>query len=454
DYAVRAAQAAERGYAHDSAATLLAGALDGVDRLPADDHASPENDRDAERALLFGRLLRAQVRAGAVAAARATRQRAIEHAEAAGREDLLVAAFTAWTEPTPWQSRPYGTVDAPVVAVLTRLLERPGLDAAVRCRLLDALSTELAGEDDARPRRAAAEAAALSTGVADPDLRALALATLARVHNSEPDWPERDQVGEELITLGRTHDLPAYRSFGNYTRAIAAVADADVAGVRRFIADGQDLARRYRMPEAEGVGDYGQAMLAHIAGNLDDAERQYTEASARLLRHGSIHAAGFQLLALATLRMTQDRMAEFAARADDLLAEHGPVVLDLLTLALARDGRPAEAARMHAGTAALRPDFLFSTLAVLRAEAALAVADRPLAHAMYTDLLPLRGQLPGALSLSLALRPVAHTLGDLAAYLDRGPDAADHYRHAITVAERWGATHWADEARRALAAVT
>ncbi len=454
DYAVQAAQAAERRYAHDTAADLLAGALDSVDRIPAGDHAAQAGDRDAERVLLLGRLLRAQVRAGAVAAARSSRQRAIDLAEAAGREDLLIAAFTAWTEPTPWQSRPYGTVDTPVVAVLTRLLERPGLDAAVRCRLLDALTTELAGEDDARPRRAAEEAVALSATQDDPALRALALTALARVRNNEPDWPQRDRVGQELIELGVAHDLPAYRSFGNFTRAIAAVADSDVTGVRRFVADGMHLARLYRMPEAEGVGAYGQAMLAHIAGDLADAERRYTETSARMLRHGSIHAAGFHLLALATLRQTQGRMAEFAARADDLLGAHGPVMIDLLTLALARDGRPAEAARLHAAAAPLRPDFLFSTLAVLRAEAAIAVADRPLAHAMYAELLPLREQLPGALSLSLALRPVAHTLGALASFLGRSPDAADHFRHARTVAEHWGATHWADEAHHALTAVT
>ncbi|CAJ61655.1 BTAD domain-containing putative transcriptional regulator [Frankia alni] len=454
DYAVRAAQAAERRYAHDTAADLLAGAVDGFDRLPVGDHACGETDRDAERVLLLGRLLRAQVRAGAVAAARACRQRAVDHAEAAGREDLLIAAFTAWTDPTPWQSRPYGTVDAPVVAVLTRLLERPGLDATVRCRLLDALTTELAGEDDARPRRAAEEAVALSATQDDPALRALALTALARVRNHEPDWPERDRVGQELIEIGVAYDLPAYRSFGNFARAIAAVADSDVTGVRRFVADGMHLARLYRMPEAEGVGAYGQAMLAHIAGDLDDAERRYTETSARMLRHGSIHAAGFQLLAVATLRLTQGRMAEFAAHADDLLAAHGPVMIDLLTLALARDGRLAEATRLHAAAPPLRPDFLFSTLAVLRAEAAIAVADRPLARAMYGALLPLRGQVPGALSLSLALRPVAHTLGALAAFLGRYPDAADHFRQARTVAERWGATHWADEARRALAAIT
>jgi predicted ATPase len=100
DYAVRAAEAAERRYAHDTAVDLLTQALDSQQQVPAG-HDPPGGDRAAERADLFGRLLRAQVRAGAVAAARSTRERAVDLAESAGREDLLVGAFTAWTEPTP-----------------------------------------------------------------------------------------------------------------------------------------------------------------------------------------------------------------------------------------------------------------------------------------------------------------------------------------------------------------
>ncbi|HEY7199345.1 MAG TPA: BTAD domain-containing putative transcriptional regulator, partial [Candidatus Dormibacteraeota bacterium] len=113
EYAVRAAELAERRYAHDTAVELLTQALDGQQRVSAGHDPDGERpaDRAAERVELFGRLLRAQVRAGAVAAARATRERAVDLAESGAREDLLVAAFTAWTEPTPWVSRPYGMVD-------------------------------------------------------------------------------------------------------------------------------------------------------------------------------------------------------------------------------------------------------------------------------------------------------------------------------------------------------
>ena len=453
DYSVRAAERAERRYAHDAAVGLLTQALDSSERIPADQRGPGRTDRDAQRVALLRRLLAAQLRAGAVAAARATRQQAIDIAEAAGRTDLLIAAFTGWTEPTPWQTRPYGTVDQPVVAQLARLLELPGLQAAVRCRLLEAFTAELAGEGDPRSRAAANQAVELTGELADPALRALALTALARERNSDADWPARGQIAAELITLGTDHDLPAYRSYGYFTAAIAAAADGDVRAVARLLDEGLDLARAYRMPEAEGIGGYGQAMLAHIAGDLAAAERRYTETTARLLRHGSLHAGRFQVLAVATLRVGQGRVAEYAAGAQQLLDAQGPHLADLLTVALAENGQLEQARQMHARGVALRPDFLFSTFAALRAMALIAVGDRGAAAGLYQDLLPLRDQLPGVLSLSLAMRPVAHILGDLAVFLEQPQEAAGHFGHAVTVAERWHAPRWAAEARAARRAI-
>ncbi len=453
NYSVRAAERAERRYAHDAAVGLLTQALDSSERIPADQRRPDRADRDAQRVALLRRLLAAQLRAGAVAAARATRQQAIDIAEAAGRADLLIAAFTGWTEPTPWQTRPYGTVDQPVVTQLGRLLELPGLEAAVRCRLLEALTAELAGEGDPRSRAAATQAVELAGELADPALRALALTALARERNSDAHWPQRGQIAAELITLGTDHDLPAYRSYGYFTAAIAAAADGDVRAVTRLLDAGLDLARAYRMPEAEGIGGYGQAMLAHIAGDLAAAERRYTETTARLLRHGSLHAGRFQVLAVATLRVGQGRVAEYAAGAQQLLDAQGPHLADLLTVALAENGQGEQARRMHDRAVTLRPDFLFSTFAALRAMALIAVGDRAAAAGLYQDLLPLRDQLPGVLSLSLAMRPVAHILGDLAVFLERPQEAADHFGHAVTVADRWHAPRWAAEARAARRAI-
>jgi len=134
EYGIRAAELADRRYAYDSAVALLSQAADACERL-----VGPAAEVTERRVDLLGRLLRAQVRAGRIADARATRQRAVQAAESVGRDDLTLAAFTAWSEPTPWQTRPYGSVDEPVVRALARLLGRADLDAATRCKLLAAL---------------------------------------------------------------------------------------------------------------------------------------------------------------------------------------------------------------------------------------------------------------------------------------------------------------------------
>ena len=74
-YAIQAAERADRRYAYDAAVSLLEQALDVSARTPG-----PESERAEQQAGLLGRLLRAQIRAGRIAAARATRQRAADAA--------------------------------------------------------------------------------------------------------------------------------------------------------------------------------------------------------------------------------------------------------------------------------------------------------------------------------------------------------------------------------------
>ncbi|MER5424209.1 ATP-binding protein [Streptosporangium roseum] len=339
EYSVRAAELAEARYAHDVAVALLTDAVASFDRIPRE-------DRDpSERVDLLGRLLRAQVRAGAVAAARETRQRVVEFAESVHRDDLVIAAFTAWTEPTPWQTRPYGVVDQPIVTRLSRLLARPDLNPADRCRLLEAYTHELIGEADPTARAAAEEALALSATLGDPRLRASAIAALARDQN-DLELPGRAELCRELTEIGIEHDLPAYRVTGLLVQANAAAAMNDVPA--------------------------------------------------------------------------------------------------LLAVALAAAGRTEEARRIRKQAVAIRPDFFFALFATLRAMAVVALDERDAAAELYATLLPYRDGPPaGATSLSVALHPVAHTLGELALLLGRDDEAADHFTRSVTIAELWGATHWA-----------
>ncbi|MFC5821271.1 BTAD domain-containing putative transcriptional regulator [Nonomuraea harbinensis] len=427
-YCVRAAELAEARYAHDVAADLLADAVA--------NSTSPE-----ERVALYGRLLRAQIRAGAVAAARTTRRQAVEYAESLGRDDLMIAAFTAWTEPTPWQSRPYGTVDRPVVDRLSRLLARTDLTAEVRGRLLVSYAEELAGEDDPTVTAAAREALGLATG---PRLRAAALRILTRGHTGSAG---SDELCRELVALGTEHDLPVYRVTGLLNHAAVAAGAGDPATMRRVTAEALDLARTYRMPEAIGVAEVTLATLALIEGRFADAERLYTEAAGGMRRAGSLHAPGFLGLALAATWVNDGTLAEHL---DDVRALHeatGPIAADLLALALHASGLTAEARRVRASDP-IRPDYFFTFLTTARAMAVIALDDRAAAEEIYAALLPHRDGPPaGVTSLAVALRPVAHTLGDLAVFLGRDEEAAAHFARAAVIADRWNAPHWAAEAR-------
>ncbi len=439
DYGVRAAEQAERRYAHDSAVGLLQRALESLSRLPADE------DRRSD---LLGRLLRAQLRAGALGAARATRQRAVDAARAAGRDDLVIAAFTAWTEPTPWQVRPYGQVDRPVVDLLETLLDRPGMAAETRVRLLDALVAELAGEDDPRVATAGAEAVALARELGDGHLLALALSTGIKATHVDGATADRHALAVELKSLAHRLDLPAFHWYATYAMAGVAAARADVAELRARLAEGQDLARRYRMREAEAIHSFGEAMLAHVAGRFDEAERIYVEVAGQLGRAGSVHADGFLAIALCTLRLSQGRIGELAAELRALTDQYADG-RDALALALHDLGRPGEARQVRAGMLPIRPDYFFTVFATIRAQAAVALGEAGEAPALIARLTPLRDQLPGALSTTLALQPIAHTLGELHRLTGAEDAARKEFAHAETVASRWGAEHWAEAARRA-----
>jgi DNA-binding SARP family transcriptional activator len=445
-HAVRAAERAERGHAYDRAVALLSQAIECHDRQPGDDG----RDRDADRIGLLGRLLRAQVRAGAVGEARASRDRAVDVAELSGRADLLVAAFAAWTEPTPWVARPYAVVDRRTVDGLDRLLRRTDLEPATRCRLLATYVTELAGEGDPRSARAASEAVALARRLGDPALLALALFEQARDLRWDEDPPRRAALADEIDRIATEHHLTAYGWRARYIAATAAAARGDVAGLRDHVDRGLDTARRYQMAEPLAVGCCARAMLAHVAGRFDEAERGYADAAARLAASGSPHAGGFEALATLTIRASQGRLAEYAPAATALVEAYGPSAVDVAAAAVAAAGDHEPARSLLADAPPLRPDFYFSVFATLRAGAVTALRRRDLAEELYVALLPRRDQLAGAASTSLAMRPVAHTLADLARLLDRPAVAAEHLAEAVAVADRWGAPVWRRDAKRAL----
>jgi hypothetical protein len=320
---------------------------------------------------------------------------------------------------------------------LSRLLKRD-LTPSVRSRLLTAYAKELIGEDDPTVLQAAQEALDLATG---PRLRAAALEILAEIHGDA-------ELCRELVEIGTEHDLPVYRVTGLLNHAAVAADANDPVTMHQVITEALDLARTYRMPEATAVAEITLATLALIEGRFADAELLYIKADEGMRRAGSVHATGFLPLALVTIRLNDGTLG---AHLDDVRALHaalGPMTSDLLALALHANGLDTEAREVRASPGPIRPDFFFTFLTTLRAMAIVALNDRDAAEEIYATLLPhLNGPPAGATSLAVALRPVAHTLGELAVLLGRDHEAAAHFAQAATIADQWNAPHWAAEAR-------
>nr|WP_244362731.1 BTAD domain-containing putative transcriptional regulator [Streptomyces aquilus] len=433
DYALRAAERAERRYAHDVAVGLIEQALEAHTAATAD----PEDDPDGTVALLV-RLLGAQVRAGATDAARRTRGRAVDLAVRAGRDDLAAAVYGGWTEPSPWRSRLEGFLDRTDLAHLERLARDPALDGPTRARVLQVLADAVAGEDAPRALDAARSQLALARADGEPRLLASALMTSARVLPHETQGTARTPLVAELRELARAHDLPAHRWVCEHLDGLTAATRNDPDAVRRHTAAGLELARRYRMRWAQGINVATSAMLAAVAGRFEEAEARYAEAEGLFQRVGTQHATGPRTLGLWTIRLTQGREAEIEADVRAVHAAVGAPVAVALALVLARLGRLAEARAVEFPA---RPvtDHLYGLELDYRSQLAVLLGDRDTARMLVGHLLPLREQFAGTAGGAYATRPLARALGDLYRFLGEQRHAAEAYTVAERVARAWGA---------------
>ncbi|MEI5098506.1 BTAD domain-containing putative transcriptional regulator [Streptomyces sp. PmtG] len=448
-HALQAADQAIHRYAPRSAESLLDQALDCLTQHPT---AFAEVDAAALEVSLLRLLVLCRIRLGAITGARLARSRAVELARTNGRDDLMVRAYSSWTEPMSWLARNYGTSDTVAVADLERLLQGVFLDARTRCLLLDQLA-EARATVDHRAARTARQALALAREVGDPRLTALTLASLIRVTDFEHCAEERWDLSQELAVLAETHDLPEHAWVAHYTAASVAAVRNDVPALRRHFARADRLTHAYDLGGAGAVGMFQPVMLAMAEGRFEAAEQAVGEAVEALREQGALAPQALGSFAVLCMRLEQGRMAEVLPQALALSEEYRPLHAALASLALHAVGEEDRAREVFAQRAPVRHDFCFSTFLTLDSMAAVALRDRAAAAEIYPLLLPLRDLVGGAASLCVVLRPVAHSLGELALLLDRPQEAASHFAHAEHIARRWKAPHWGAAATQALAAL-
>ncbi|WP_435848867.1 ATP-binding protein [Streptomyces lavendulae] len=396
---------------------------------------------DARPALaLHFTLMRAQIRAGSGDAAARTRRRALDAAQRAGREDLAVAAFTAWTEPTPWLTRSHGTVDRHAVDTLERLTARPGPPPADLARLLQALVDELPGDAGEQARTAAERQLALARRVGDPGLLAAALTTMTKLLPHEAQAARCVPVVAELRELTARHDLPAYRWVCEQVDAMVAAIGNDVEAVERHAREGLAVARRNRMPEAEAEAASLStlAMLAHAGGRFVEAEGLYGQVRERLVRHNASRAADLHARGVITIRLSQGRIAEIEPLARTLHAAWGARGGEALVLALQGKLEEARAVRFDAVPV---PDHFYGVRLGARARLACLLGDTEAAAALVPLLRPVRDRFGSAAAAAFCTRPLALALGEVCALLGDAAGARSAFARAAEVARLWGSPH-------------
>ncbi len=445
DYALRAAELAERRYAHDIAVGLIQQAIEVQTATSSDAAATP----DPLIGLLV-RLLGAQIRAGSTDAARHTRGRAVELAERADRDDLVAAVYAAWTEPSPWRSRLEGFPDRVSLTRLERLASRPGLGTPTRARLLQVLTDEAAAVDTPRAVKAAGEQLELARSCGEPRLLAAALMTSTKLLPHESQAGSREPLLAELRELAQAHDLPAYRWVCEHGAGMAAAARNDAAGLRRHTDEGLELARRYRMLWAQGVNCTTGAMLEAVAGRFEAAAAAYAEAGELLQRVGARHAPGLHTLGMIVIRLAQGRLTELEPTVRAVYDASGEPTGVALALVLARLGRLDEAREVRCPPEPVT-DHLYGVELDFRAQLAVLHRDTDTAAALVGHLLPIREQLAGAAGAAYATRPLAHALADLQRLLGEEQAAAENYALAERTAQAWGSAHLLAAARASAA---
>ncbi|MFF1518156.1 BTAD domain-containing putative transcriptional regulator [Streptomyces sp. NPDC058305] len=464
EYSLGAADLAERRYAHDAAAELLKQAIESFALIPVDDEITGDA-RAARLVALLGRLLRAEIRAGAVVSARSTRQRAIEAASGVGHDALVSVALGASIGPGLALSGPQGLVAPSALDHFAdRLAARAASDPVVLALVARAAPGEQTGPDSAGHgdrgnrseapcpvgERAAAHRLAVARAVGDPLLISCALtAASAAAPEGSPD--HRALLASELRVLGYAHDLPANTWVREHISGMAAGALNDVAGVRRHTREGRAVARRHRLVEAEVVNLSTQAMLAHVEGRFADAETGYTDVRDRLRANRSAHGDLVHTLGLTTVRLSQGRPEDAEPLLRSVHDPADPVTSLALSVVLARQGRLDEAHALGVSPSAPTPDHLYSIALSFRAELACLLEDHRAARELVPLLLPVRGQLAGAASISFVTRPLAQSLGEIHRLLGDETAALREFTRAEEVALRWGSPHLTAAARAAAA---
>jgi DNA-binding SARP family transcriptional activator len=441
-YCGLAAAQAEQRFAYHQAARLWEQAIACLDQAGG----APARDRLELMLSLTGALAHTDQ----LSRARACRRDAVRAALPVDDPALLARVITSVDVPRAWYVDKYGVTDDELVDTVEQTLARlPPGDQPLRCRLLTTLAFELEGNQSERGYQASAEAVQMARRLNDSG--ALTMAINGRFFQTfrHDGLAERQSLAAELLALpGKSATAEALAHL-TLMWANSGAADFDAADMHA--GEAARIAERYDLVLAAPVRFY-RAMRTALNGDLPAAAELYQQAAAQIDRPGKWRIGAFvSLLGRFCLQVMQDRTAELVSDLEPLYHNPRgyPVVAEPYALALAADGRIADARTAAARPRPIRRDMFWLFLNGVRGLLAIAIDDRERADDAYDALLPFADRLPGAETGAMTLWPVAQILGDLARYL-HFPGAEAHYQHALAIAERTRVELWREAAMRHL----
>jgi class 3 adenylate cyclase len=434
DYAVRAAGSAMAQLGYEEAAELYGRALETLELC------EPDEQRSCELLVALGE---AQTKAGKMAEARRTFDRAAEAALALGSTELLVrAAFgLAYTSEV-------GGKDERIVEVLEAALDRVGPeDSADRSRLLSWLAQEYYWLDpQGRARELYLASVAMARRLEDDPTLAFTLSRAAFVE-VDPEAARRTvEVQTEVLELARKVgdrelELRAHvlRLAGHLGLGEIAAVDADLESYARLAAELRQPQHLWHVPLLRG-------MRAMIDGRFDEAERLAGEARAAGERAQEPIAQQFFAIQAVLRYRLQGRLGEIAPTVDRLAARYPAIAAWRIAAALIDvelgqlEEARAEFERLASDRFAAIPVAAAQWLAAISilCDIAAALEDGERAEQLHGMLEPYRGQLVVAGRAAACSGPVSRFLGIASAtagYLDR---AVEELTDAVGLSERMG----------------
>jgi eukaryotic-like serine/threonine-protein kinase len=434
DYAVRAAQSATAQLGHEEAAELYERALETLELC------GPDEQRRAELLVALGE---AQAKAGKLAEARDTFDRAADAALELGSTEVLVrAAFgIAYVSEV-------GAMDDRVVEVVEAALDRVGPeDSLDRARLLSWLGQEYIWVDpQGRARELFEGANEMARRLGDDRTLAFTLSRGAFV-DLDPDAARRLVEGQtEVLELARRvsdreSELRAYvlRLSGHLALGDVPAVDQDLEAYARLAADLRQPQHLWHVPLLRG-------MRATIDGRFDVAEEFAAEARAGGERAQEPLAQQFFAIQAALRYRLQGRLDEIAPAIEQLAARYPAIAAWRIAAALTHadlgqlDEARAEFERIAADDFAGLPFVAAQWMAAIAilCEIAKALEDAERADKLHALFEPFRGQTVVAGRAAACWGPVSRYLGITSATAGKLDLAIEELEDAIALCERMG----------------